>query len=215
MIYGGLLEQDEALFSCSVATFSTEQLCPHWPGYPVAVVAARVVALFGLSGLDAWRLLSVLCTMAVGVAVAVAARRPLAMLLVPALSGAVLWGALAFSDPIAILLGVAAIAALCRADDVRWRLVAPAMMALAVGARPSAIVLLPALFVVGRPRRDVFAMVSVFAGVSTVIWGAVLLVDDGFVRAGVRHLDEHFRHHGGSVTTDAAPAGLKLGHPPV
>ena len=199
------IEHDEALFACAIDGFDTLQLCPHWPGYPVAVVAARVVAaVAGVPGIEAWRLLGVVSTTAVAIAIAGAARRPLALLLVPALVGAVLWGSLAFSDPLAVLLGVAAVAALTRSDDGRWRIAAAVLMALAVGARPSGVVLLPALLMMRRPRRDVVVMLASFTAVSAVVWGLAVLVDDGFVDAGRLHLSSHFRAHGGAITSDVA-----------
>lgn len=219
--------RDGITFADGIAAYDVTLWRPHWPGYPVTILAGKLVNLFVGEPYAALRLLVCLCT-ALSVLPLAALASDLASqrgetpvrAAWTGLGAAALWVALPaswldgtemFSDPVALLLGLTMLALLARGEArlLPWAGLAGA---LTVGARLDYLFLLaPLAFRLwtepdrGAARRSFGAAVG---GVAAW-WGWQLAMDGWgwFQAAGIFNL-AYWSDWGGSSLTDPG-AGLR------
>jgi len=212
--------RDGITFSDGVERYDVTSWRPHWPGYPVYILAGKAVNLLAGPPMHALTLLSVLCTAASTVLIALLARRLAEQrgveegeaLTVGAVA-ALLWvlmpvswldGTEMFSDPLALSLTLGMLLALSAGE--RLLPLAGLLGAGVLGARLSYLFLLgPLPWVLLRCTDRVAARRGWLGllGGCAAWWGWQLAMDGlGWFRAGILFLQGFWGDWGGSSLTD-------------
>lgn len=217
--------RDGITFADGVLAYDVTEWRPHWPGYPVLILAGKAAALLTGDPFLALRLLSVLCTSVTAVllgrlASSLAEQRGAPEIEALAVGGAaaILWvvlpvstldGTEMFSDPLALALTLGMVLVLAR-GEARWLPLAGLLGALVLGARLSYLFLLGPLPLVLLRQRDPAAARRGLAGllVGCALWWSWQLAMDGFgwFKAGALFLEGFWGDWGGSSLTDPGAA---------
>lgn len=228
-------ETDGFHFVAGVERYSTAEMRPHFPGYPVYIWAGKLLARLTGDAPRALHLLSVLASTLTLWPLALLARAWSASLgsgpeeaRRAAFGAALVWalaplswlvGSEILSDPLALLLGLGALGACWRSLDSPERagtdlVVAAVAFGLMIGVRlPSLLLVLPLPFTVWlNRRRPVAARAAVAFTAAVVGWLGWQLEREGagFLRAGISHIEWNIHNPGTTMLFDENPLGRPL-----